>query len=304
MWRPAVVVATAVLIVVAAVVAVFRPWEDDDPSAVAATPRTAVAYAVGDIARCDGQGDEQTAAIVEQEPGAVVLALGDVAYDSGTPEDFRECYDPSWGSLISRTHPVPGNHEYRTDDAAPYYDYFGSRAGTRGQGWYSFDLGEWHVVALNSNCDDVGCDVGSDQERWLREDLEANDSKCTVAFWHAPRFSSGARHGGTRSVEDLWQVLLDNDVEMLLSAHEHLYERTAPLNADGEVDEAAGVRQFVVGTGGGNLYELGPLIPGSEATVTGEHGLLRLALEPDGYTWEFVGVDADSPTDQGSARCR
>jgi hypothetical protein len=137
-----------------------------------------------------------------------------------------------------------------------------------------------------------------------RADLEENDSRCTLAFWHAPRFSSGADHGGTRSVEDLWQVLLDNDVELLLSGHEHLYERTAPLDADGEVDEAAGVRQFVVGTGGGNFYALGERITGSEAAIIDTNGVLKMELRASGYDWEFVAVDADAPSDEGSDECR
>jgi 3',5'-cyclic AMP phosphodiesterase CpdA len=199
---------------------------------------------------------------------------------------------------------VPGNHEYRTDGAEPYFDYFGSRAGEPGKGWYSFDVGEWHVVALNSNCDDVGCDEGSEQERWLRADLEANDARCALAFWHAPRFSSGGKHGGTKSVEDLWQALLDDGAELVLSGHEHLYERTAPLDAEGNVDEAGGVRQFVVGTGGGEFYGLGERIEGSEAALVDANGVLRMTLQPGSYDWEFLPVEADGPTDAGSAECR
>lgn len=296
-WMRLTAVVAAALVIVA--VAVFRPWEQ-----AAEEPAAVTVLAAGDIARCSDEGDERTAELIDGEPAATVLALGDLAYNDGTAEEFEECYDPTWGRFASRTYPVPGNHEYRTDDAAPYFDYFGDRAGEPGKGWYSFGLGEWHVVALNSNCDEVGCDAGSEQERWLRADLEASASRCTLAFWHAPRFSSEAKHGGTRSVEDLWQVLLDHDVELLLSGHAHLYERTAPLDAEGAVDESAGVRQFVVGTGGGNFYELGERIPGSEAAIVGENGVLRLSLEADRYEWAFVPVAEGGPEDSDSDECR
>lgn len=300
-WMRVAALVVAVLVIVA--VAVLRPWEVAESPDADPAPSTVTVLAAGDIARCNEDGDEATAELIRAEPGATVLALGDLAYNDGTAEEFENCYGPSWGQFDSRTYPVPGNHEYRTDGAAPYFDYWGSRAGEPGKGWYSFDLGEWHVVALNSNCDAVDCDAGSEQEQWLRADLEANDSRCTLAFWHAPRFSSG-RHAGTRSVEDLWQVLLDHDVEVLLAAHEHLYERTAPLDADGAVDESAGVRQFIVGTAGGNFYEFGERIPGHEAGFTDVYGVLRLQLHADSYEWEFLPVTPDGADDAGSDECR
>jgi acid phosphatase type 7 len=233
-----------------------------------------------------------------------VLALGDLAYDSGTRAEFQECYDPSWGQFTDRVHPVPGNHEYGTDAAAPYFEYFGSAAGEPAKGWYSLELGEWHILALNSNCDEVGCDAGSEQEQWLRAELESSDARCTLAFWHHPRFASGEEHGGTRAVEDLWQALLDHRVELLLSGHEHLYERTAPLDAEGDVDPENGVRQFVVGTGGGNFYDFAGRIAGSEAAIADTAGVLGVTLRADGYDWEFLPVHPDAPSDGGSAECR
>lgn len=297
-WMRVTASIAAMLVIVA--VAVLRPWEADGSGDAG----TVTVLAAGDIARCSDDGDEQTARLVQDDPAAAVLALGDLAYNNGTAEEFEECYGPTWGQFTSRTYPVPGNHEYGTDDAAPYFDYFGDRAGERGKGWYSFDLGAWHVVAINSNCDAVDCAEGSEQEQWLRADLEADESRCTLAFWHAPRFSSGGSHGGTRSVEDLWQVLLDHDVELLLSGHEHLYERTAPLDADGEVDESTGIRQFVVGTGGGNFYDLGPRITGSEAAIVDVNGVLRLSLDADSFAWDFVPVTEDGADDRGSDACR
>jgi len=276
-WSGRRVLALAGLLVLAAVAAVAavallgsRAEKEPPPDAVAGGPVTVLA--VGDIARCSSENDEATAELVEAVPDANLLALGDIAYNNGSARNFAECYDPSWGPFLERTRPVPGNHEYRTNAAAPYFDYFGHRAGEPGRGWYSFDLGDWHLVALNSNCGDVGCDEGSEQVRWLEADLAQNDARCTLAFWHHPRFTSGARHGGTDDVEVLWQLLVDDGVEVLLSGHEHLYERTAPLDGDGQVDEANGVRQFVVGTGGGSFYEGGERIPGSEAAFTRGNG--------------------------------
>ena len=295
--------AALLLLAVGGLLVAFRPWADEPTAGTDTPPGSVTVLAAGDIGRCDGEDDEATAGIAEQFPDATILALGDLAYDRGSAEEFQRCYDPSWGPFDERTYPVPGNHEYRQSGAAPYFDYFGSRAGEAGKGWYSFDLGDWHVVALNSNCGAVGCEAGSEQERWLRADLEASDARCTLAFWHAPRFTSGTKHGGTRTVQALWQALLDRDVELVLSGHEHLYERTAPLDAQGRVDEENGVRQFVVGTGGGNFYRVGRPIDGSEATITQTAGLLRMTLSPTGYDWTFVPA-GDGETDEGSADCR
>ena len=325
-------VALAALPVVVAggVLVALRPWAGDDATAdpprstadrsVATSsaptssptpeptpdpaPEPVTVLAAGDIGRCDETVDEATAALVAQHPDAPVLALGDIAYHDGSTQNFAQCFDPSWGQFSARIHPVPGNHEYHQEGAGPYFDYFGAGAGERGKGWYSFDVGAWHVVALNSNCGKVGCEAGSEQERWLRADLAANDARCTLAFWHHPRFSSGLEHGGTDSVEELWQALLDDGVELLLSGHEHLYERTAPLDADGQVDDDGGVRQFVAGTGGGNYYGLGARIPGSEAAFVDTPGVLSLTLRPDGYDWEFLPVVPGANSDAGSDDCR
>lgn len=298
------------VVVAAGVVLAVAPWSGDEPVVEdpeptgAGTSQEVTILAAGDIALCNSEGDEATAEIIDEIPDATVLALGDLAYPSGTEEDFEECYDPSWGEFVLRTRPVPGNHEYRTDGAEPYFDYFGSAAGRPGEGWYSFELGEWHIVALNSNCDDVECDEGSEQYEWLREDLAENANTCTLAFWHAPRYSSGATHAGTKSMEDIWQVLLEHDVELVLSGHEHLYERTAPLGEDGEVDPENGVRQFVVGTGGGNFYDIGERIPGSEAAIVDTNGVLKMTLGAGTYDWQFIPTTADAPSDAGSDECR
>jgi hypothetical protein len=265
------------------------------------TGAAAVALAVGDIADCASRGDEATAQLVQQLPGTV-LALGDLAYPAGRAEDFR-CYDASWGAFKSRTRPVPGNHEYMTRDAAPYFDYFGAAAGMRGSGYYSFDLGGWHIVAVNSNCSRVrGCGAGSPQERWLRSDLAASTRRCTLAFWHHPLFSSG-QHGGFRSMRALWDALYAAGAEIVLSGHDHDYERFAPQTSSGGVDTARGIRQFVVGTGGKNYYRLGNPVANSEIRNANTFGVLQLTLLDDGYRWRFLPEAGKSFTDSGSGSC-
>lgn len=259
--------------------------------------------AAGDVGSCEGDGDEQTAAILDRLPGTILL-LGDTVYDEASRRQYERCYEPSWGRHRGRTRPVPGNHEYEVRGARGYHDYFGPVAGERGRGWYSFDLGGWHLIALNSNCGEVGgCGPGSEQERWLRDDLAAHPARCTLAYWHHPRFSSGSKHGSSQAVDGLWDALVEGGADVVLSGHEHSYERFAPLDGDGRVDRAAGVRQFVAGTGGRSHYRFGDPIPGSEARTSGTFGVLRLTLAPEGYTWRFETVGGQ-PGDAGSGECR
>ncbi len=233
-----------------------------------------------------------------------VLPLGDTQYDSGTAAEFAS-YDSSWGRLRSRTRPVPGNHEYGTSGAAGYYGYFGALAGGASRGYYSYDLGDWHLVALNSNCAAVGgCGAGSSQERWLRADLAANASRCTLAYWHHPRFSSGSSHGSSTATSAFWQALQDEHAELVLSGHDHTYERFAPQSADGRADIAQGLRSFVVGTGGKNLYSFGTIQPNSEVRSSSSFGVLLLTLRPDGYDWRFDPVAGGTFSDAGSGSCR
>jgi 3',5'-cyclic AMP phosphodiesterase CpdA len=259
--------------------------------------------AAGDIAGCGTDGDEQTAALLDRLPGTV-LTLGDTVYDDGSAGEFARCYAPSWGRFRDRTYPAPGNHDYRTPGASGYYDFFGSRAGPRGKGWYSFDLGGWHLIALNSNCDKVGgCATGSEQERWLRADLAAHPARCTLAFWHHPRFSSGTTHGSRKAVGDLWTALHDAGADLVLSGHEHNYERFAPLDPQGRVDPARGIREFVVGTGGRSHYRFGSPLPGSEVRNDDTFGVLQLQLRPTGYSWRFIPTREGSFQDAGSGTC-
>jgi Calcineurin-like phosphoesterase len=269
-------------------------------------PSGEVIVAAGDIADCRREGDETTAELIEGIDHATVLTLGDNAYPDGSAEDFKECYDSTWGRFEDRTKPSAGNHEYDTEEAEGYFDYFGKAAGNPDEGYYSFDLGAWHLVALNSNCEEVGgCDASSPQVRWLKADLAANEDKsCTLAYMHHPRFSSGEKHGNTHYVKPLWEALYEAEADVVLSGHEHNYERFTPQNPSGREDPERGIRQFVVGTGGGKgTYPILDPIANSEVHNDDTYGVLRLRLRPKGYGWRFIPVEGARFTDSGSARC-
>ncbi len=265
-------------------------------------PEHPVVLAAGDIGRCDSNADEKTSALASQLPHSNILLLGDIAYDDGTPEEFSSCFDTSWGVHTSRVRPVPGNHDYHTPGAAGYFEYFGDAAGSPSEGWYSFDSGAWHLVGLNSNCGDVGCGVDSPQAEWLRRDLELNAGKCTLVYTHHPRHSSG-ENGSFERLADLWGVMHRQGVDLLLSAHDHGYERFAPLDVDGEAASSGGIRQFVVGTGGATLRDFADIQPYSEVRIAGEYGLLELTLEPASYRWRFWSIEGSEPLDAGEAVC-
>jgi 3',5'-cyclic AMP phosphodiesterase CpdA len=265
------------------------------PPPVAAPPGAPqVLVGAGDIAMCDGNA-ESTARLLDGI-GGTVFTLGDNAYYSGTREEFRNCYDPTWGRHKGRTRPIPGNHDYGSPGAAPYFEYFGPGAGPQGLGYYSFDLGAWHVIALNSN---IAADAASPQAQWLRSDLAASASGCTVAYVHHPLFTSGPNGAQTRT-RDLWRILHEAGAEIVLSGHDHVYERFAPMDADGRPDPQRGVRQFVVGTGGAALYPFVGITPGSEARISA-FGVLKLTLQSGRYDWQFLAVSGAG--DAGSGTC-
>jgi hypothetical protein len=262
-----------------------------------------VLVGVGDIGSCRSTGDEATAALLTGIEGTVAT-LGDNAYPKGTDADFARCYDPSWGQFKVRTLPSPGNHEYETPGASGYFDYFGAAAGDPNKGYYSYDLGSWHVISLNSNCSSLvgGCDPGSPQEQWLKADLAAHSNACTLAYWHHPRFTSGI-HGDDSSVAPFWDDLYQAGAEVVLNGHDHDYERFAPLNPSGQTDPALGIRQFIVGTGGAELTEFKNINPTSEVQIAGINGVLKMTLHPDGYDWTFVTAPSGMEADTGSASC-
>ena len=250
----------------------------------------------GDIAMCD-VNSLATAALLDRI-GGLIFTLGDNAYFHGSRAEYRDCYDTTWGRHKGKTFPVPGNHEYESPGAAPYYEYFGELAsGPLGDGYYSFEVGDWHVVALNSN---VAVGSTSPQAAWLRSDLASSRARCTLAYWHHPLFTSGP-NGDTQSMREFWRILYDASAEIVLSAHDHMYERFGPQDPDGRADAARGIRQFIVGTGGAFLRQPVTLHPNSENRII-SFGVLKLTLSSDRYQWEFVPV-AGGATDGGSGVC-
>jgi hypothetical protein len=253
--------------------------------------------AAGDIAVCGATSTEATAKLLDRFPGTV-LALGDNVYPSGTTEQFVNCYGPTWGRHRIRTSPAPGNHEYDASGAAPYYAYFGAAAGPAGLGYYSFNLGAWHVVSLNSN---VAAQPGSPQYEWARNDLDASNSACTLAYWHHPLFSSGG-NGNNAQMREIWRLLNAHRAEVVLVGHDHDYERFAPQDADGTAT-SDGIREFVVGTGGANLRPVGVVKPNSQVRDNQTWGVLKLTLRAATYNWEFVPIDGQAFRDFGTAAC-
>lgn len=271
------------------------------PPARFPSPDATVLWAVGDIADCGSAGDEATARLLGASEGPIAL-LGDLAYGSGTQQQFADCYGASWGGLADRVRPSPGNHEYQSTDAGPYFAYFGAAAGDPARGYYSYEIGAWHIIALNSNCDPVGgCDDSSAQLRWLTEDLAQSNASCTLAYWHHPLFSSG-QHGDDGRMRQAYELLDAAGADVVLAGHDHDFERFAPQDANGQAT-VDGVRQFVVGTGGKSLRAFDEVRANSEVRFSGDFGALRLALEPSSYAWDFTTV-AGRTVDSGTAECR
>jgi acid phosphatase type 7 len=232
-----------------------------------------------------------------------VLPLGDNQYEDGAYDKYLQSYETSWGWQKSITRPVAGNHEYRDSAASGYFRYFGAAAGPAGQGWYSYDIGSWHLVALNSECGFVGgCQPGSPEERWLAADLAATRRPCILAYWHRPRFSSGAVHGSDASFDAFWRDLYAARADVVLSAHDHEYERFGLQNPDAQAD-ALGIREFIVGTGGASLYSFSTPLPNSEVRNASTYGVLRLTLHGASYDWQFVPEGGGGFTDSGTTDC-
>ncbi len=285
-------------------------------TATVTTPTSVVIGAAGDIAcdpevpkynSADGTPDachmKQTSNLLLDLDVDAVLALGDNQYGGRWLWEWQESYGKTWGRLKEITYPIPGNHEYGMDGAVRYFEYFGDAAGDPSRGYYSFDLGTWHLIALNSNCSEVGgCEAGSPQEIWLREDLAAHKTRCTLVFWHHPRYSSGD-HGSHPFLEPLWRALYEHGAELVLSSHDHSYERFAPQDPDGNKDVHRGIRQFVVGTGGKDHRPFTETQPNSEVRHSGTFGILQLRLHPESYDWRFVSETGTGLNDSGNALC-
>ena len=271
------------------------PPPDGDPVLVGA----------GDIAACaDLTGAKATAALLDRIDGTV-FTLGDNAYINGTAAEFRDCYEPNWGRHRARTAiTVAGNHDYNTPGASGYYGYFGAAAGDPDKGYYDRTVGDWHVIVLNSNCEEIGgCGAGSPQERWLRDVLAASDARCTLTMWHEPAFSSATQHRAFPAFQPFWQALHDYGADVILVGSDHVYERFGPQDPFGDADTAFGLRQFTVGTGGRSHQSFKTALPNSEVRNGGTYGVLKLTLHSDSYDWDFVPEAGKTFTDSGNTAC-
>ena len=270
--------------------------------------RTFVLVGAGDIASCKNpEGARATAKLIEQIPGTV-FAAGDLAYEKGSAEDFKNCYNPAWGKFKDRTRPALGNHEYVEPTASAYFHYWGEQAGPAGKGYYSYELGDWHVVVLNTNCDAKnlgGCGAGSPQETWLKEDLAKRPGACIVAYGHHALFSSGVfkKHAVHPELKQLWKDLYAAHADLILAGHEHSYERFAPQDPEGKADPANGIREIVAGTGGRSHDLIGFATPNSEVREWQTFGVLKLTLSPGKYRWEFIPEEGKSFQDVGGGAC-
>jgi hypothetical protein len=269
----------------------------------------------GDIAQCftndsgvgqhPGDGAIVTANLVRTLlPVDDLIVQGDLAYESGTASEFADCYEPTWGIFKAFTHPAPGNHEYQSSGASPYYAYWGARAGTAGRGYYSYSVGAWHVVSLNSEADLA---ASGQQATWLKADLAAHPARCTMAFWHRPRFSSDPLNGDTLALNPLYAILYNAGVDVLLQGHAHNYQRWNELapdaNGRGTIQRGRGIRSFVVGTGGADFTPPGTLQSGEDALAGNVFGVMQMTLTPTGYSWRFIPAPGYSYTDAGSGSC-
>ena len=271
------------------------------PSGTPAPKTNQVLVGAGDIADCSTGDDAATARLLDQLPGTVFTA-GDNALPEGSASQYADCYAPTWGRHLARTRPAPGERDWATKDLAGYLGYFGAAAAPDGVSWYSYDLGWWHIVVLDSACEKVGgCTADSDQGRWLAKDLAASKATCTLAIWHRPLASSGDA-GGDPAVAPFWQALFAAHAEVIVNAHDRDYERFAPQDPAGREDRVNGIRQFVVGTGGAPLGGFGPSAENSEFRLAGAHGVIRLLLREKSYAWTFVPSDGTA-TDSGQADC-
>jgi calcineurin-like phosphoesterase family protein len=280
-------IAAAAVLVLAALTVPF------DPAGAHGDP---VLVGAGDIASCGSSGDEATAKLLDNIPGPV-FTLGDFFYGKS------KCFEKSWGRHRDRIEPALGNHEYHHGRVESwYYPYF-TAAAKPGKAYYSYDLGAWHIVVLDSNCQEVGCGKDSSQLRWLRDDLAASSADCTLAYWHHPRFSSDKEYGNNSDVAPFWEALYEHGAEVVLSGHAHVYERFGPQNPHAQADPDFGIRQFTVGTGGASHYGFKGARPNSEVRDNKTYGVLKLTLHESGYHWAFVPQAGKSFTDSGTGSC-
>jgi Calcineurin-like phosphoesterase len=252
----------------------------------------------GDIAKCDLLGGARATAALLDGIAGTVFTLGDHAYAKGTADEFTRCYEPTWGRHKARTRPTPGNHDYLTSRGRPYFEYFGEAAGSDQRGYYSFELGAWHIISLNSS---QPANLSA-QAKWLREDLAAHPVDCVLAYWHAPVFSSGP-HAPDPTMRDIWSILYKAGADIVVNGHDHIYERFAPQDDKGKPDASHGIRGFIAGTGGGGVYKIGSIAANSEVRDNSAYGVLKLTLSPGRYAWEFVPIPGARFRDEGAGSC-
>ena len=306
--RSAPAVAAAVLLLCGVMLSQTTRRQNNPPAAAPSSPTSSsdpVLVGAGDIASCDDlAGAEATARLIDKIPGTV-FAVGDLAYPDGSDEQFAKCYAPTWGRFKDRTRPAPGNHEYHKGAPSGYTHYFGDAAGDPDKDYYSYDLGTWHILALNSECADIGgCSPQSQQIEWVRQDLARHPNGCKLAYFHKPLFSSGGKHGNDPELKPLWDALYAARVDVVINGHDHDYERFAPQDPAGHLDQKRGIREFVVGSGGKNSHrKMGTSHPNSEAHNDDTFGVLKLTLHPRSYDWEFVPEAGKAFTDKGSDPC-
>lgn len=299
--------ASAILLAALLVFVTLQSDQRSAPNATTTTPSTSsqptttgstgdvMVVAAGDIAKSGTQDSPamKTGQLISKLAPDAVLMLGDAAYDQGSAEDFRTKYAPTWGNFLAITKPVPGNHEYYTKNAAAYFDYF------KVPEYYSYDMGAWHLIALNSEID---ISDNSPQMKWLRNDLAIHKNACTLAYYHTPRFSTG-KHGDNKAVSGLFEELARNNVDVILNGHDHSYQRWARLGIDGAPNAISGTREFVVGTGGTHTLTATSPRLGLEATNFTTQGVLQLKLRADGYDWNYLVANGEAFTDSGNEAC-
>ncbi len=266
-------------------------------------PKGEIFIGAGDVSFCDSDGDMLTGKILDRFPGTIFM-IGDASNNVGRAEEYTNCFDPAWGRFKPRMKPVIGNHDYITDSGKAFFNYFDTLAGDPDKGYYSYDLGAWHIIGLNSQCGSSDCAVGSLEETWLRKDLAAHQAQCILAYWHAPTFSSGNDANEPRT-QPFFKDLDEADVDVLLTGHQHHYERFIAQDVDANPEPEQGIREFIVGTGGAWTDPVRvPPLANSQVIFTDTFGVLKMQLFPGWYTWQFIPVPGKPRSDWGSDRCR
>ena len=289
-------------------IASLTPVEDVDAAPMdtpTPQPTPAILLGAGDITICGSDTDDQTAYtldwLIQAYPQAQIFTVGDNVQIMGEAHEYANCFHPTWGQFKERIHPSPGNHDWFTEEGKAYFEYFGEAAGPAGLGYYSYDHGSWRMISLNSNCEQRDCSAESAQMQWLRAELLANQNRCTMVYWHHPRWDSGTVPIDP-AADVFWRTAAENGADIVVNGHDHHYERFTPIDAQGNPD-SQGTRPFIIGTGGAWLFELGKPLPITEARDNTTYGIMVFYLHPEQYEWAFVPVDGGKFWDTGEGEC-